>query len=250
LKIFTDENYKAALSVGEKEVAAILKDLSSVKYPNFEAFKAAREKAETDLKAQLNDNVAYPELAERLLRGLETLSNKLGLEFNLTDQEKEKERILLAEHRKSVEQQKKRAEMEESLMATHQIQMNLEMEKRLLMEQNEKQAREWKARVDLESKLRTEQVARDLNAGFEERAKMLQKELAESNNQTLRMVMQMQKESKESQAKLTQALIEQNKIEQQKLAAESRSQQGLLGSVLSPVTNLVGNLLSPAGRIL
>jgi hypothetical protein len=259
LKNFTDENYKHALNVGQKEVSATLQQLHSFKYPNFEAFRIAREKAETTLRAHLSkNNVAYGELSERLLHGLEELSIKIGLEFKLSDTEKETERAFLADRRKTLEQQKKKAELDEALMNLQQVQRNLETEKRLLAEQTEKLAREWKAKIDLDSKLRTEQIARELNDGFDERAKALQKELTDINHQTLAMMRQIQRESREHQAQFTQALRERRKKESsptssppqphQPSLAERGNQPGLLGSLLSPVTHLVGNLLTPGGR--
>jgi len=123
-----------------------------------------------------------------------------------------------------------------------------------LAEQNQRQANEWKSRIDLESKLRQEQAARELEAGFEERAKMLHSELAENTAQSMQVMMQMQKESMESQARLSQLLLEQNQIavKQQQMQAQSQPQQpgqGLLTSVLTPVTGLVGGLTQTVGGL-
>jgi len=113
--------------------------------------------------------------------------------------------------------------------------------KRLLAEQNEKQYREWKARLDLESKLREQQIVSDLKAGFEDRANRVRTEFAASQNQTMQMMMQMQKESLESQAKLTQFVVSQK--QQQPQPVEVRQPPGLLTSILTPVADLVGGLL-------
>jgi len=107
LKNFTDENYQNALAAGTNAMNATLKQLSEGKYPDFEAFKVAREKAAANLHAQLQKNVAYPELSERFLKGLEELSTKMQMKFNVTSAEKEKEQLLTQKAIKGVEQQKK-----------------------------------------------------------------------------------------------------------------------------------------------
>jgi len=248
LKNFTDQNYKNALAAGEGAVKAILKQLSSAKYPDFEAFKVAREKAAADVHAQLQNNVAYAELSERLLKGLEELSSKKGLEFGLSDTEKEKEQLLLQGSRKNIEQQKKSSELQEAVINTQQVQTNLDTERKLLAEQNERQAREWKSRLDLESQLRQEQIAADLKAGFEERAKVLRNELADTTNKSMQMMMQMQKDAMESQAKLAQFLIV-NKNKQPPPPPVQARPQGLLTSILAPVTSLVGGILDLPGKL-
>jgi len=158
----------------------------------------------------------------------------------------------MQEGRKTVEQRKKKVELEDALKNSQQLQSNVQREKMILAEQNERQANEWKSRIELESKLRQEQAAKDLRAGFDERAKMLQSELAENTNQSMQIMLQMQKESQESQARLSQLLIEQQQIaakQQQMQMQQSQEprQGGLLTSVLNPVTNLVGGLTSSLG---
>jgi len=206
LKNFTDENYKNALATGQNAVNATLKQLNETPYPDFEAFKAAREKATADLHAQLQKNVAYAELAEILLKGLEELSQKMQLKFNVSDAEKEKEQLILEKERKNVEQAKKDSKLQEAFTNSQQLRTNVESERNLLAEQNERQTRDWKAKIELESKLREQQIIADLKAGFDERANQLKAELVSSQKQTMTMMMQMQKENKESQAKLMQLL--------------------------------------------
>jgi len=123
--------------------------------------------------------------------------------------------------------------------------------KRLLEEQNERQYSEWKARVDLESKLREQQIAAELHAGFDERANRLRAELATSQQQTMQMMMQMRKEANEAEAKLAQLLLEQSKTPPAQPVAAAR-RPGLLTSLLSPVTDLVDNILplGPGGKLL
>jgi membrane-bound lytic murein transglycosylase len=228
------------LKAGESVINSTISQLSSTKYPSFEAFKAAREKAAASVHAQLQKNVAYPELSESFLKSLEDLSTKKGLEFNLSKNEREKENVIMAQSRKNVEQQKKSQEFEESTMNSQQVQKNLDTERRLLQEQNEKQEREWKSRIDLEAQLRQQQIAADLKSGFEERAKSLHEEMNASNQQQMMMMMQMQKESKEQQDKLTQLLtMEMNK---QPPPPPPRP-AGLLSTILAPVANFLGKLL-------
>jgi hypothetical protein len=241
LKNFTDENYSNALAAGQNIVDATLKQLSEVTYPDFDAFKVAREKAAADVHGKLQKNVAYPELSERLLKGLEDLSTKMQLKFNVSAAEKQKEQLLTAKAKKNIEQQKKSVELKKTLINSQQLKTNVEQERRLLAEQNEKQYREWKARMDLESKLREQQIVADLQAGFDDRANRLRTEFAGSQNQTMQMMMQMQRESLESQAKLTQFIMTQK--QQAPPPTEVRQPPGLLTSILSPVTDLVGGLL-------
>jgi len=167
----------------------------------------------------------------------------MQLKFNVSAAEKEKEQLLTQKARKGVEQQKKNAELQKALLNSKQLKSNVEQERRLLAEQNEKQAREWKARIDLESKLREQQIVADLKAGFDDRAARLRAELAGTQNQTMQMMMQMQKENMESQAKLTQFLTMQAKKQQQAPPPPPEPRQGLLTSILTPVTNLVDGLL-------
>jgi len=242
LKSFTDENYSQSLSIGESVVDKTLGQLNQTQFPDFESFTAARERATADVQSQFQKNVAYPELSDRLLRGLEELSTKMQLQFNLSAAEKEKEQLRMQEARSDVEQQKKDAELQRTLMTTQQHKTNVEQEKGLLLEQNEKQSREWKARADYESKIREKQIVVELQSGFDDRAQQLRAELASSQRQTMQMMQQMQKESQASQASFSQLLMEQQKTPQPQPVAEVRK-PGLLGSILAPVTGLVDGLL-------
>jgi len=241
LKNFTDENYSNALAAGQSVVNATLKQLSEATYPDFDTFKEAREKAAADVHAKLQKNVAYPELSERLLKGLEDLSTKMQLEFNVSSAEKEKEQLLTRRARENIEQQKKSAELQKAVMNSQQLQTNVGQEKRILAEQNERQYSEWKSRVDLESKLREQEIVSAMQSGFEDRANRLRVEFASSQQQTMQMMKQMQRESLESQAKLTQFITAQ-KQQQPPPVVEAR-QPGLLSSLLSPVTALVDGVL-------
>jgi len=127
-------------------------------------------------------------------------------------------------------------------MNSQQLKTNVEQERAILAEQNEKQYREWKARMDLESKLREQQILAQVKAGFEDRANKLRAEFAASQNQTVQMMMQMQRESLESQAKLTQFLMSQ-KQQPQPSGLQVGRPLGLLTSLLTPVTDLLGGLL-------
>jgi len=179
------------------------------------------------------------------LKGVQDLSTKLGLEFGLSAAEKEKEQLLVAESRKEIEQQKKNAELQKAAMDSQQLQTNVKQEKNLLQEQNERQYREWKSRVDLESKLREQQISTELQAGFEDRANRLRAELATSQQQTMQMMMQMRKDANESEAKLAQLLMEQSRTPPATQPEAARKQPGLLTSLLTPVTGLVDGLLAP-----
>jgi hypothetical protein len=240
LKNFTDDNYQNALKAGETVINTTLSQLSSTKYPSFEAFKTAREKAAASVHSRLQNSVAYPELSAKFLKSLEDLSNKKGLEFNLSETEKEKEKLIMAEGKKNVDLQKKHQEGQEAVMNSQQVQKNIETERRLFQEQSEKQAREFKERIDLEAQLRRLQIERDLKAGFEERAKTLHEEITMSTNQQTAMMMQMQKDSMEQQAKLTQMLtLEMNK----QPPPPPPNPPGLLTTILAPVANFLGNVL-------
>jgi len=137
-------------------------------------------------------------------------------------------------------------------MESQQLKTNVTQEKKLIAEQNERQYREWKARVDLDSKLREQQIKTELQGGFEDRANRLRAELATSQQQTMQMMMQMRKEANEAEAKLSQALLEQSKTAPTPPEAPVR-QPGLLTSLLTPVTGLVDSLLplgGPGGKLL
>jgi len=242
LKNFTDENHSQALAAGQRVVEATLKQLGEGDYSDFDDFKSAREKAAADVHAKLQKNVAYPELAEQLLKGLNDLSTKMQLKFNVSAAEKEKEQLLTKRARENVEQQKKTAELQRTMQNSEQQQTNVEQEKRILAEQAEKQYREWKSRMDLESKLREQEIKTALQSGFEDRANKLRVEFAASQNQTAQMMMQMQRQSLESQAKLTQFITAQNKKQQQTPPPPAR-QPGLLTSILTPVTSFVDGVL-------
>jgi len=241
LKNFTDENHSNALAAGQKVVEATLKQLGEASYPDFDAFKVAREKAAADVHAKLQKNVAYPELSERLLKGLEDLSTKMQLKFNVSKVDKEKEQLISQKAKQNIEHQKKSVEMKQGLMNSQQQKTNIEQERKLLAEQNERQYREWKARLELESKLREQQIVAELKAGFEERANRLRAESAAAQNQQVQMMMQMQRESMESQSKLTQFLIKSK--QQPPPRVVEQKPPGLLSSILAPVGDLVGGLL-------
>jgi hypothetical protein len=242
LKNFTDENYSNALAAGQNAVNATLKQLSEGKYPDFEAFKVAREKAAANLHAQLQKNVAYPEISERFLKGLEELSTKMQMKFNVSSVEKEKEQLLTQKAGRNVEQQRKHVELQKALSTSSQLQTNVESEKRLLQEQNERQAREWKERIDLESKFREQQIVADLEAGFDQRAQQLKQELGASQKQTMQMMMQFQKENMEQQAKLTQFLTMHAK-QQQQVVVPPPPRGGLLSGIIGAVDDILGKLL-------
>jgi len=91
-------------------------------------------------------NVAYPELSERLLKGLEELSTKMQLKFNVSKVDKEKEDLIAQQAKQNIEQQKKSVELKQGVMHSQQSKTNIELERKLLTEQNERQYREWKAR--------------------------------------------------------------------------------------------------------
>jgi len=127
------------------------------------------------------------------------------------------------------------------MINSQQLQTNVEQEKRILAEQNARQYHEWKARMDEASRVREQQIGVEMNSGFEDRANRLRSEFAASQNQSMQMMKQMQKESLESQAKLTQFMMSQQ--QQQPPPVEVRQPPGLLSSILTPVGNLVGGLL-------
>jgi len=243
LKNFTDENYQNALAAGTNAMNATLKQLGEGKYPDFQAFKLAREKSAANLHAQLQKNVAYPEISERFLKGLEELSTKMQMKFNVTSVEKEKEQLLTQKARKGVEQEKRNVELQRALGTSQQIKTNTESEKRLLAEQNEKQAREWKERIDLESKMREQQIIADLQGGFDDRAERLKAELAASQQQTMHMMMQLQKENQEQQAKMAQFLTLHAKQQQQIPIPQEPRRGGLLSGILGAVDDILGRLI-------
>jgi len=77
-----------------------LTTLSKIQFPDFESFKADREKTIADAQAPLQKNVAFPELSESLLKGLEELSTKMQLKFNVSAAGKEKEQLLATRAKK------------------------------------------------------------------------------------------------------------------------------------------------------
>jgi len=241
LKEFTDENYWESLAVGENIINKALKTLNDTKFPDFESFRSARDKMTSDIQRQLQKNVAFHDLSERLAKGVEALSTKLGLQFGLSAAEKEKELLLAIEYRKNMEQQKKQAELQKGLMGSQQLQTNVETERKLLAEQSERQFREWKARVDLESRLREQQIESDLETGFQDRATHLSAELAASQQQMMMTMMQMRKEANETEMKLASLMLEKSKKTPPMSPPTPlvRNQPGLLSSLLSPVTGLV-----------
>jgi hypothetical protein len=251
LKEFTDKNTKLALSLGEKVVNDAIKTLSETQFPDFDAFKAAREKVATDLDAKLQKSVACPELSERFLKTLNNLSTKVGLQFDISAVEKEKERLLAETAEKEIENEKRNTELQHSLINKEQIEANVHNESDYLKQLSEKEYREMKERYAFEAKEREKQIAADLKGGFEKRAEALQRELQEKGATTVKMLMQMQKEVNARQAQLTQKLLEMKKDPPQPEPVEGRKSQGLLGSLFAPiingvdsqVTNLVGDLV-------
>jgi len=129
------------------------------------------------------------------------------------------------------------------------LKTNVESEKRLLAEQNEKQAREWKERIDLESKMREQQIIADLQQGFDDRAERLKAELAASQQQTMHMMMQLQKENMEQQAKLTQFLTLHAK-QQQQIQVPSEPRRGLLSGILGAVDDILGAVDGILGKLI
>jgi len=245
LKNFTDENYQNALSAGQNIINATLKQLSETKYPDFDSFKQAREEAIATLSTQLQENVAYPELSEQIFKGIEELSIQMQLTFHVSQAEQEKEQLVLETLRQNVEQQKKGAALQASLMNTQQFTTNIESEKNLLAEQTEKQLRDWKQKMELEHKLREKQIAADLSAGFDKRANQLKTELESAQQQTLQMMIQMHKESMESQNKLIQFLATRPPPQPVIVKREPGLLTSLLGGLLGklPLGGLLGGVV-------
>jgi hypothetical protein len=206
LKEFTDANYKLALSQGEVIVNEAVKTLSETQHPDFETFKAEREKTVATVNSKLKTNVAFAELSKRLLTRLEGLSTKKGLQFDISASEKEKEKILAESALKEIENERMNAELREALINKSQVKSNLQDELNFLREQSEKEFREWKERALTEANLREQQIIADLKNGFDRRAEALRRELKEKSASTLKMILQMQRDANERQAKLTQLL--------------------------------------------
>jgi len=242
LKEFTDKNEKLALATGESEMNEAVETLSETKFPDFESFKAAREKTATDLDAKLQKNVVYPELSGRFMKNLNHLSTKKGLQFNISATEKEKEELLAESAQKEIESEKNHAELRQAFVNKNQVQTNVQGQSDYIRERSERDYREMKERCALDIKMREKQIQADLQAGFDKRAGALQKELQGKTQQTLQMMMQMQREANARQAELTQRLMEMKRTPPPE-PVEVRRPRGLLTSILSPIVNLVDNLL-------
>jgi len=245
LKEFTNKNYKLALTLGESVVNDAIKTLSETQFPDFDGFKAEREKIATDLDAKLQKSVAYPELSERFLKTLNNLYAKIELQFDISAVEKEKERLIAEAAQKEIENEKKNAELRQALMNKEQIETNVQNESDYIREISEKEYREMKERYAFDVKESERQIAADLKAGFDKRAEALQRELQEKGAGTLKMMMQMQKEVNARQAQLTQKLLDMKKKTPPQPELEVRKAQGLLASLFAPVTNVVDSLVAP-----
>jgi hypothetical protein len=233
LKEFTDSNYNTALTSGEDVVETAMKTLIETPHQDFESFKGDREKAIREVDAKLKQNVAYPELSERLLEKMQDLSSKKGLQFDISEKEKEKERVLVNTAKKEIHNEKISAGLRQAVSHTQLHQSNLQQEIAYLREQSAREFREWKERTVLEAKLREQQIIAELKNGFEHRAESLRKELKEKNALTVKMMMQMQKEANERQAKLTHflTLATHKQIQQKHQQMQHQQGGGLLGGL-------------------
>jgi len=137
---------------------------------------------------------------------------------------------------------KKNAELRQALTNKDQVETNVQSQGDYLKEQSERAYREMKEKYALEAKMREKQIAADLAAGFNKRAEALQKELQSKTAETLRMMMQMQKEASARQAQLAQKLMEMKRTAPP-APVEVRRPRGLLSSILTPIANIVDNLL-------
>jgi len=237
LREFTSKNYKLAATTGESIVNDAVKTLSETEFPDFDKFKEAREKIATDLDAKLQKNVAYPELSEKFLKSLNNLATKVGLQFDISEVEKEKERLLAESAQKEIESEKKNAELQQGFMNKEQIETNVQNESDYLRQVSEKEYKEMKERYAFEAKEREKQIQAELKAGFDQRAEALQKELQEKGATTVKMLMQMQKEVQERQKELSQKLLDiKKKTPPQPAPVKS---QGLLTSLFAPIKNVV-----------
>jgi len=141
---------------------------------------------------------------------------------------------------------KKNAELRQALMNKNQIESNVQNESAFLRGQMEKEYREMKERYGYEAKLREKQIQADLKSGFEKRAQALQQELKEKGTQTLKMMLQMQKDAQASQKELTQKLLDAKRTS----VPAPQPSRGLLSSLLSPVLGVVGSLTSTVDNLL
>jgi len=169
----------------------------------------------------------------------------MQLIFHVSQAEKETEQLVLESLRQNVEEQTKGAALQATLMSSQQYQSNIETEKKLLAEQTEKQLRDWKLKMELEQKLHEKQIVADLTAGFEQRASQLKVELESSQQQTVQMMIQMHKESMESQNKLVQLLASRPPPQPVTVRREPGLLTGLLSGVLGklPLGGLLGGIL-------
>jgi len=146
---------------------------------------------------------------------------------------------------------KKNAELQQAFVNKNQVQTNVHSESDFLREQCERNYREMKERYAMDVKMREKQIQVDLQSGFDKRAALLQKELEDKQAETVRMMMQMQNEANARQAQLTQKLTE---LKRKSVApppppVEVRRPQGLLTSLLSPITKIVDGLLPVDGLL-
>jgi len=146
---------------------------------------------------------------------------------------------------------KKNAELQQAYVNKNQVQTNVHSESDFLREQCERNYREMKERYAIDMKMREKQIQSDLQSGFDKRAEVLKKELEAKQAETVRMMMQMQNEANARQVQLTQKLTElkRKSVEQPPAPVEVRRPQGLLTSLLNPITNLVDGLLPVDGLL-
>jgi hypothetical protein len=242
LKEFTDKNYELALTSGRSVVNQAVNALSATKFPDFETFKAARFKTAADLDSKLQNNVAFLELSDQFIQILNNLSTKVGLQFDISAGEKEKENLIAVSAQKEIEHEKKNTQLQEALVAQKQIKATVTHDKDFLRNQTERDYMELKERYALEKKLREEQIASDRRSGRDQRASALNQELEQKKQSTFAMMMQMQKDANQRQGALERQLLE---MQQHPVPAPVQQQRrgGLLSSLLSPVTGLVDGLV-------
>jgi len=235
LKEFTDKNYTLATESGEKLVQDAITTLQETSYPDFETFKAAREQVANDLGVKLQKNVAFTELSESYLGQLNNLSTKVGLQFEISDVEKQKEKILTEAAQKEIEQEKKNEVLRQALVNRKQQTTNVAHQRDFVQSKSAKDYTELKEQWAWEAKQREKQIEDALKHKFNKRAGDLQKEFKASTNALLVQMMNLQKESQKRQEALTQQLLQMN---QQAVPRPAPVQQsggllsGLLGGIL------------------
>jgi len=177
LKEFTDKNYKQAMTTGESVVDDAMTRLTETDFPDFEAFKQAREKTAAEIDSKLQKSVVYPELSGRVMKQLDHLSTKKGLQFDISAAEKEKEKIIAESAKKEIENEKKNAELQQAYVNKNQVQTNVHSESDFLREQCERNYREMKERYAIDMKMREKQIQADLQSGFDKRAEVFKKRI-------------------------------------------------------------------------